>query len=236
MLVKSKVKIYPDGTRKITVYKNALYTGVTSDDGIYIADDKRTDEMKEADKEHSDFMNLVRTRQNIQDYCLSNDFDMFWTLTFGTERKNDDRAFNRLSEWLKYMKKKYGLFDYIFIPERHKDGCIHFHGVTGGFGGEIVKATHRGTNVLHNGYQVYNSLNWKFGYSTITMIRDKQKTASYITKYVTKDLDQSIVGKGKKKYWSSRGLRRPVVEYSSQNLKEGCTPAFENDTLQIFND
>ena len=238
MFVKCKVKTYPDGTKKVYVYDESYIIG--SDDNQQVptfSDDSRTDEMIQADKEHSAFMNLMRTRNKIQDYCLSNDFDMFWTLTFRNERENDQKAFNRLSEWLKYMKKKYGKFDYIFIPERHKDGCIHFHGVTGGFNCDLVKAEKDGREIRHNGHMVYNCANWNYGYSTVTKIRDKRKTASYITKYVTKNLSQDIVGKGKKKYWSSRGLRLPVIEtleYTPDFLKSSV-PDYQNERLSIYN-
>lgn len=68
-----------------------------------------------------------------------------------------------MNDWLKNRKKKYGRFDYIFIPERHKDGCIHFHGVTGGFKGEVVDS-----GVRDKGHIVYNCSDWRFGFSTIT--------------------------------------------------------------------
>ena len=42
-----------------------------------------------------------------------------------------------MSNWLRRMKRKYGKFDYIMIPELHKDGAIHFHGVTGGLNAVI---------------------------------------------------------------------------------------------------
>jgi len=231
MLVKAKIKIYPDGTKKTYVYKNEfLKTRLPSSERVFISEDKRTPEMIEEERKNSERMNLIRTKNKIKDYCLSNDFDMFWTLTFAKERNDDQRCFNRLRDWLKYMKKKYGLFDYIFIPERHKDGCIHFHGVTGGFGGEMVDS-----GVKHANQTVYNCLNWKFGYSTVTVVRDQKKTASYITKYVTKELSQEIVGKGKKKYWASRGLKLPVEKYLDHNPKFGVQPDWENENIMIFN-
>ena len=46
-----------------------------------------------------------------------------------------------------------------------------------------------------------------------------KKTATYVTKYVTKEMQNSIVGKGKK-YWCSRGLRLPAVSYTDLNLGE----------------
>lgn len=234
LFVSVKLKEYPDGTKKYYVYKKPyLKIDNTALDNVNFENCDSNE--NEDDKKHSEYMNMIRSKNKIKDYCLSNDFDMFWTLTFASDREDDKKCFNRLSEWLKYMKKKFGLFDYIFIPERHKDGCIHFHGVTGGFGGEVVQASHKGRLIYHNGEQVYNCSNWRYGHSTITMIRDRYKTASYITKYITKDLSKKVVGKGKKKYWASRGLKLPVVKYLDYNPLSGCNPDWENDNIQIFN-
>lgn len=233
MLVKCKIKEYPDGTKRAYVYPEGYFKG---DNGYEepisgVAAYEKDLESIEQDRIHSDHMNLVRTRNQIKDYCLSNDFNMFWTLTFGTKRESDQTCFNRLSNWLKYMKSKYGLFDYIFIPERHKDGCIHFHGVTGNFKGVVVDS-----GIREKGSIVYNCSDWRYGFSTITMVRSKVKTASYITKYVTKTLSQEIVGKGKKKYWSSRGLRKPVETYYDYVPFVSKEPDWESENIQIYND
>ncbi|MEV4532182.1 hypothetical protein, partial [Streptosporangium sp. NPDC049304] len=138
-------------------------------------------------------------------------------------------AFEKMGRWLERMRKKHGKFDYIMIPELHKDGAIHFHGVTGG-----LNAVIRDSGVKHKGVKVYNCSDWDHGFTTLTKIRSREKTASYITKYVTKEMQNSIVGKGKKKYWCSRGLRVPAVEYSVQDLGLGLQPDYENDTCLIY--
>ena len=50
-----------------------------------------------------------------------------------------------------------------------------------------------------------------------------------------KDLAEQGLGKGKKKYWSSRGLRLPAVEYSSLDLGAGLEPDYENDICFVYN-
>lgn len=232
MLVKCKIKEYPDGSKMAYIYNNEYVKGVsdTTSDSLVLVSNEKTDDEIEQEKLHSQHMNLMRTKSRIKDYCLSNDFDMFWTLTFGSKRDSDELCFKRMSNWLEYMKKKYGLFDYIFIPERHKDGCIHFHGVTGRFKGVMNDSGKK-----ERGHIVYNAADWKHGFSTVTVIRDSKKTASYITKYITKELTQEIVGKGKKKYWSSRGLRKPVESYFDYNPYSGQQPDWENKNVQIFN-
>lgn len=232
MLVKCRIKEYPDGTKQAYVYNDAYFKDNTGYDqttsGISICE--KDLESIEKDRLHSEHMSLVRTRNQVKDYVLSNEFDMFWTLTFNNKRESDKVCFDRMSNWLKYMKKKYGLFDYIFIPERHEDGCIHFHGVTGAFKGVMVDS-----GVKLKGQIIYNCNEWNYGFSTVSIIRDKKRAASYITKYITKELSQDVVGKGKKKYWSSRGLRKPVETYFEYVPFENKEPDWENKNIQIFN-
>lgn len=225
----TKVKTYPDGTIMLTVYKNKIiYRGKAeneNEESSGLFSEVKTDEEKEYEK----LKNLWRIKTKIKDYILSNDFNYFWTLTFKADRYDYDLAFQKMGKWLERMRKKYGKFDYIMIPELHKDGAIHFHGVTGGLNALIVDA-----GVKHKGVKVYNCLEWEHGFTTLTKIRSREKTASYVTKYVTKEMQNSIVEKGKKKYWCSRGLRLPAVSYSGENLGEGLEPIHENDVCSIY--
>ena len=232
MIYQTKIKIYPDGSTVLTVYKNyKVYRGSAEkesrdfDDNVSLNSEPKTDEEKEYEK----LKNLWRIKTKIKDYILSNDFDYFWTLTFKADRYDYDLAFQKMGKWLEKMRKKYGKFDYIMIPELHKDGAIHFHGVTGGLNALIVDA-----GVKHKGVKVYNCLEWEHGFTTLTKIRDKEKTASYVTKYITKEMQNSIVEKGKKKYWCSRGLRKPDVTFSELNLTPDLKPDYENDIIAIY--
>lgn len=229
-LYKSKRKTYPDGSYTIYVYKDPMVISNAEDDVSGAGGGMKSPEELESDREHSRFMNLIRTKTKIKDYCLSNEFNYFWTLTFGEGREDADSSFKKMSKWLEKMRKKHGRFNYIFIPERHADGVIHFHGVTGGFKGKIVDS-----GVKHRGKKVYNCSDWEYGFSTLSRIVNKKKCASYITKYVTKEMAQEVVGKGKKKYWCSRGLRLPEIEYTSFDLSFGQNPSFENDICCIYN-
>lgn len=224
---KTKIKEYPNGTKTLTVYKTALIVK-NADDSIDVSlveKNERTTEEIELEK----MRNLWKIRTKIKDYVLSNEFDYFWTLTFDSDRYNYAVAFEKMGKWLERMRKKYGKFDYIMIPELHKDGAIHFHGVTGG-----LNAVIRDSGVKHKGVKVYNCTDWEHGFTTLTKIRSREKTASYVTKYVTKEMQNSIVEKGKKKYWCSRGLRLPAVTYTDLNLGIDLIPDFENDVCSIY--
>ena len=102
-----------------------------------------------------------RIKRRIRHYLLCNDFDLFWTLTFNDEKINSYDYLivkKKIRTWLKAQREKYGKFRYIFIPELHKNGRLHFHGVTGGFSPKLTKArnTKTGRLIKKNGKQVYN--------------------------------------------------------------------------------
>ena len=232
MIYQTKIKMYPDGSTVLTVYKNAkVYRGSAEkenrdfDDNVSLSSEPKTDEEKEYEK----LKNLWRIKTKIKDYILSNDFNYFWTLTFKDDRYDYDLAFQKMGKWLRKMRDKYGKFDYIMIPELHKDGAIHFHGVTGG-----LNAVIRDSGVKHKGVKVYNCTDWEHGFTTLTKIRSREKTASYVTKYVTKEMQNSIVEKGKKKYWLSRGLRKPDITFTELNLAPDLKPDFQNDICAIY--
>lgn len=232
---KTKTKEYPDGSRVLTVYKSFIPVEISNTNFIdeFQHEHEKSEKDIEIEKQLEKTRNLWKVKTKIKDYCLSNDFTFFWTLTFASsenhDRYDDDLAFYCMGKWIEKMRKKYGRFKYIFIPERHKDGAIHFHGVTEGFCGDISYSGKK-----HKGKKVYNCMDWKYGFSTLSRIISKRKCATYISKYVTKELTDSAVEKGKKKYWCSRGLRKPAVTYSQVDLSFGREPDYENETCYIY--
>ena len=224
---KTKIKEYPNGTKVYTVYNAALLIA-ENDNSIHLSEslkNEKTAEELQLEKNRA----LWKIKTKIKDYILCNDFDYFWTLTFDSDRYTYAVAFEKMGKWLEKMRKKYGKFNYIMIPELHKDGAIHFHGVTGG-----LNAVVRDSGVKHKGVKVYNCIDWQHGFTTLTRVRSKEKTATYVTKYVTKEMQNSIVGKGKKKYWCSRGLRLPAVTYTNLNLGIDLIPDYKNDVCSIY--
>ncbi|TVX64091.1 hypothetical protein AZJ26_11180, partial [Streptococcus pneumoniae] len=74
----------------------------------------------------------------------------------------------------------------------------------------------------------YNVDSYQLGFSTVTKIDSSEKVANYITKYITKDLLAIPSGYKQPKYFSSRGLIKPIVSYENleRNYFEGLTPSF----------
>ena len=119
---------------------------------------------------------------------------------------------------LKNLSSRKG-FRYVIVPEHHKDGAIHFHGLCILGAVRIAPATdaHTGRPLFTDRQQpIYNMLDWKFGYSTCIPIDENyDRTCNYVVKYFTKDA-QKIFGKW---YLSSRSLRKkPDIELISDGM------------------
>ena len=152
-----------------------------------------------------------RAKNMIYDYARSNDFDYFVTLTFNPDVVDSfdyTECGKHLSDWLANVRRRYAPdLKYLFVPELHKSGRYHFHGLIGNIGS--LRLEDSGHYTI-DGNTIYNLGNYKLGFTTATRITDKYRTATYIGKYITKELSGHI--KGKKHYWVSRNLALPEEE------------------------
>lgn len=151
-----------------------------------------------------------RSRTMISDYVRCNTFDLFVTFTFSP--KKVDRydllgTYLKMQTWLHRQSARYSDFKYVIVPERHKDGAIHFHALIGGFDGQLKK-----TNVIQNNKRVYNITGFRFGFTNAQYLDDDLgKTTAYLCKYITKDME---LISNRRRYWCSKNLVKPVSYYN----------------------
>lgn len=172
-----------------------------------------------------------RARSAVADYVLAEyDFTHFVTLTLDPakmDRFDAAAAIKRLTVWLNNRVQRNGL-KYLVVPEHHKDGAIHFHGlfndalqmVDSGTvirpeGGKPVKRA----TALRSGADltackvVYNLPAWDYGYTTaIELTGDRAAVAGYVCKYIVKELDYADGDRDKiggRYYYHSTNLRKP---------------------------
>lgn len=108
---------------------------------------------------------------------------------------------------------------WIIVPEEHEKGGWHFHGLIKG-NLKLKRATNHYTGepmFTESGLPLYNILNYKYGYNTASPIGSPARTSTYLAKYLTKDMH---IPKGKKRYWASKSLMRPEVEYDNFTISE----------------
>lgn len=171
---------------------------------------------------------LRRTKTTISDIVLSNEFDLFPTFTIdpkkSKDRQNPDIVKRQISDWIKNQQKRNGKFEYLIVPELHKDGkALHFHGLFKGYKGVLKDS---GKKV--GGRTVYNFKSYTLGHNYAIEIYNLEGAASYIKKYITKDMPRF---KNKNRFWASKGLDRPKEEDNPKDWYKRLEPlsVYEND-------
>lgn len=163
-----------------------------------------------ARKERSLKNSTSRTIQKIYEITRSNEWEYFITLTFNPEKVNSfdyDEVVKKLSKWLNNIKQRQSPnLKYIIVPELHKSGRFHFHGLFADIGN--MQLVDSGKRI--NGEIIYNIGAYDLGFTTATKIKDNARVSSYITKYISKDL--CAVTQNKKRYWCSRNLEKVNIQ------------------------
>ena len=149
-----------------------------------------------------------RARAKVRDLALSNRFAWFVTLTLDPAKVNryDLSSFQRvLTRWLDNAVRRRGL-QYILVPERHKDGAIHFHGFFSDASMEMVDSGHTDTA----GHPVFNCQAWPYGFTAcIRIYGNYAQAVSYVCKYIGKQGEKP----GGRWYYSGGGLAKPQIVY-----------------------
>lgn len=164
----------------------------------------------EKKKKRSIASSMGRTVNSVYHTARSNTWDWFVTLTFDPDRTDSfDYALctKKLSDWLSRMRRLSPSMGYIMVPEKHRSGRYHFHGLFRDCSGIAFIPSGK---VSGSGLPIYNVGSYRFGFSTATAVTDQAKVTKYIAKYITKDLCQ--VAFGKKRYWASRNLQDAEVQ------------------------
>ena len=168
--------------------------------------------------------NVTRARTKVFELAICNDFEYFITLTINKEKldRYDLKEYiKKLGQFIRDYRKKHGVdIQYLLIPEKHKDGAWHMHGLIKG-----IPRDHLYIN--ENGYLDWENYKKRFGWCSIDKIKNKEAVSKYITKYIRKsfDSDRGITEKESKLYYSSRGLKRP------QKKKEGTLSRYQLEKI-----
>lgn len=159
-----------------------------------------------------------RAYRNVFDYAACNDdvFDLFVTITLDKEcidRYDIKQIYPKFKAFLSNHVQRNGLA-YVIVPEYHKDGAIHFHGL---INSSAVKLKDSGKrywkrNTPCYGQRIYNVTDWKFGFTTAVKLKgDYTNVCKYITKYVMKQAEGGMIGG--RYYYHGGKLKRPHYEY-----------------------
>lgn len=175
------------------------------------------------------YNHIIRAKTNISEIIMCNEFKYFVTITFNSkyDRFNLDSLRTKLNQRIRYLRSKTGLpLKFLFIPEKHKNGAWHFHGV------------------LDDSFSVFEYFNINdypscsifdgFGFNNLSVIQDRIKVANYVTKYVSKDFESREYGSHL--YFASKGLKRGVTIKSfdyDDDIFDYKFFTFENDYCML---
>lgn len=164
-----------------------------------------------------------RARNNLFNYAMSTTaFDCFVTLTFDSDvinRYSYDDIISKLNVWLDNRVRRKGLV-YVFVPEYHKDGAVHFHGLCNfdALKTSRSRSPYTGKPLYDTkGRPKYNIEDFRLGHSLVIPLSGENAriaTTKYVYKYVTKSGGKMVGGRY---YLSGGDLGRP--RYKLLNLE-----------------
>lgn len=189
--------------------------------------------------------NLSRAKSKIFELALCNDWQWFLTLTLAPgkfDRKSLNNYKTKLSTWIKNYNRLHDTnIKYLLIPENHKDGSWHMHGLMMGLPIEHLHEFREDEKLpkkmlieIAHGHKLYN---WPayaktFGYISISKIVNAESVSKYITKYITKDLLSTRIGLNEHLYYCSQGLNRAEIIYHGKLIKN-LDEDFFNDYVKL---
>ena len=191
------------------IYKVVAFKGSRDPDRVHVRD-------REAEQHYDAKLNeaFCRAKSLVLQYALCNPWDYFFTGTLDEsklDRHDLDAYQQKLSQFIRDKRKEYGTqVQYLLIPEQHKDGAWHIHGMLSNLPGPALRRFRR-----PEPWKLVNSeyLNWpdyqrKFGFCSLGPIKHPVATSFYITKYVSKELSRRGGDLGKHLYFHSRPLKK----------------------------
>lgn len=160
---------------------------------------------------------MSRARRVVLELALCNPWDWFCTFTISKDkfdRSNLIKWRDSFTQWIRDQRKKGIDIAYVIVPEQHKDGSWHAHGLFRGnmelvsFADLRAQGVRLPDDLVHGGYFNWPDYQRKFGFCSFGRIRNPVATGFYVTKYLTKDMSHHVSQVGLHLYYCSKGLER----------------------------
>ncbi len=171
--------------------------------------------------------NIARARSKVKDLGRANDWQYFVTLTLDSEkmdRFNLDDFHCSLSKFIHNCNRRRpadGKIKYLLIPELHKDGAWHMHGLMMGFCDDDL-------TVNEHGYLDWPAYRQRFGFISLGGLRNRHKAVHYILKYIGKGFSERTRDLGAHLYYHSRGLQEGDIVYKGNEVDLLCPWDYEH--------
>lgn len=191
--------------------------------------------------------NLARVRRTVRDLILCNKFDYFCTFTFSpqkVDRYDLKTVKQKITKLFAHYKERYSSdFKYLLVPEQHKDGAWHFHGMISGIrAGDFTtpatvwKHPYKGSDELievpnTKGYVDWTYYSSKLGHFNCSLVRHYDSCATYVSKYITKDMANAP--RGQQLVLASKKLNRPELVFDCDGIPMLFDASFKDDFVEM---
>lgn len=216
-----KIKEFPNGN--ITIKKYSVHYPK----GFKVEPSCNGLKTHETCKDETDAYSYHRTKNAVYDYSRCVNWERFITITFDP-KKIDSMNFELCSscvrQWL-HNQRRYNSpgLKFLLVPEQHKSGAWHFHGVLANTGN--MKFTDSG--IKQHGREVYNMTGFQYGFTTATNVGSINAVAKYVGKYITKSL--CVLTSGRHRYFVSNDIKVPEAKYIT-------LPDNQTDWMNVINE
>ena len=192
---------------------------------------------------------VSRAKARIFELAMCNEFTFFCTFTQDEKMRNrfDLAAFRKdLAQLIRNINRgraENEKIKYLLIPEKHKNGAWHMHGLMMNLGEKDLRAFTLKERLpkkiraqIEKGVAVYDFTRYRraFGFFTCTEIANKTAVSKYITKYISKDLSATARESGQHLFFASQGLKGK--ETIVKRCFDKCPVSewdFENDFVKV---
>lgn len=157
--------------------------------------------------------NIIRSKLECQRLAKANmpDWETFITLTFEENITNVESANKRFKYFIDKVRRVKKDFKYLCITEFQKRGAIHYHMLCNvSINDEtLIYAQENNKKFKHIKY-------WIDGFTSVEQLKnDPKKVIGYISKYMTKDIDNRLFSH--RRYFYSTNLNKPISNYININ-------------------
>lgn len=177
-------------------------------------------EDREARRAESIRTSISRTRSRVYELAACNSWEWFVTFTLNPEkydRYNLAAWREDFTQFIRNQRRLHGWsVKYLFVPEMHKSGAWHMHGLVMGLPADALRRftaadflPYRLLDKIKAGEAVYT---WetaaaRYGFTCFEHIKSHEGAAGYVTKYISKDIAALRKTLGANLYYASHGLQ-----------------------------
>lgn len=161
--------------------------------------------------------NIIRSKLKCQRLAKANmkDWKTFITLTFAENITDINISMIKFKYFVDKVRRIKKDFKYLCITEFQKRGAVHFHVLTN------IDINDQCLMYKQENNKKYTHIKyWKEGFTSVEILNsDEKKIIGYISKYMTKDIDNRLFSKHR--YFGSHNLTKPIESFiNTDNIKE----------------